>query len=359
MTKKKVLLIIVVFLGLFLIANSSTFQDKVFEMVLKRRVTPPRNYLGNNRNLDIIFCGSGSPFPDYTFKRGQACLAILAKGHFFLFDTGSGSADKIAIYQLPTRRLSQVFFSHLHSDHIAGLGEVRLQSWIQGKNEPLKVSGPKGTLRTVKGFYEAYFRDSGFRIAHHGTEYLDPKGPTYTPQDITLGPGQESKVVFEEDNLKITVFLVKHAPIEPAFGYRIDFGDRSVTYSGDTVKHKNIARFGKNTDVLIHEALNGDMVKLIAKRLKEISRVRLSKIIHDILDYHASPSEAAESANEAGASLLALNHIVPPLPNRIAESIFLRKAKKVIKKDLLIAYDGLHIRLPLGTKEIIKDDLRP
>ena len=359
MTKKKVLLIVLSFLAFFLIANSSTFQDKVLEMVLKRRVVPPRNYLGNNKNLDIIFCGSGSPFPDYTFKRGQACLAIMAKGHLFIFDTGSGSADKMAIYQLPISRTSQVFFSHLHSDHIAGLGDIRLQTWVQGKNEPLKVSGPKGTMRTVKGFYEAYFRDSGFRVAHHGTDYLDPKGSTYMPQDITLNPGQESKVVFQEDNLKITAFLVNHAPIEPAFGYRIDFGNRSVTYSGDTIKHKNIARFGKNTDVLIHEALNRDMVKLIAKRLQKISRTKLSKIIHDILDYHASPSEAAESANEAGASLLALNHIVPPLPNKIAERIFLRKAKKVIKKDLLIAYDGLHIRLPLGTKEIIKDDLRP
>ncbi len=353
------LLVLLFFILIFLSRNNHQFQDRIFKAALKQRVQLPRADLGGEKNLDIVFCGSGSPFPDPINKRGQPCLAVFAKNHFFLFDAGSNSAVKLAIYRLPLQKLSQVFFTHLHSDHFSGLGEVRLLTWLQGKKSALKVLGPNGTKRTVEAYKEAYFIDSTFRIAHHGADFLNPSGTTYQTQEIQFSKEEKSKIVFEDGPLKITAFLVDHSPITHAFGYRVDFGDRSLTISGDSIKHPNIIKFSKNADVLVHEALNPMMVKGLEKRFNEIGNKLAAKLMGDILDYHTSPLEAAETANEAKAELLVLTHIVPPLPNALVERIFLRKASKIRKKDTILAFDGLHLRLPLGKKIILKGDFRP
>ena len=85
----------------------------------------------------------------------------------------------------------------------------------------------------------------------------------------------------------------------------------------------------------------------------------MSKIMDDILDYHTTPLEAAKTANAAKAKLLVLNHIVPPLLNPFLERIFLREALEIREKGTILAFDGLHLRLPLGQKTILQEDLRP
>ncbi len=353
------ILFLLLFALILLARNNHQFQDKIFEAALKQRVQLPRAGLGGEQNLDIVFCGSGSPFPDPINKRGQPCLAVFAKNHFFLFDAGSDSAAKLAIYRLPLQKLDHVFFTHLHSDHFSGLGEIRLLTWVQGKSSPLKVLGPNGTKRTVEGYKEAYFMDSTFRIAHHGVNALNPSGTTYQTQEIQISKEEKSKVVFEDGAFKITAFLVDHSPIKHAFGYRVDFGDRSLTISGDSIKHPNIIEFSKNADVLVHEALNPMMVKALEKRFDKLGNKLAAKLMKDILDYHTSPLEAAQTANKAKAKLLVLTHIVPPLPNALVERVFLREALKIREKDTILAFDGLHLRLPLGKKTILKGDFRP
>jgi len=37
----------------------------------------------------------------------------------------------------------------------------------------------------------------------------------------------EQGVVYQNGDLKVTAFTVDHAPIKPAFGYRIDYGGHS------------------------------------------------------------------------------------------------------------------------------------
>ena len=90
--------------------------------------------------LDVVLCGTGSPLPDP--ERAGACVAVLAGGHFLLFDAGAGSNETLGRAQLPQAALDGVFFTHLHSDHISGLGDIALQSWAAGRAAPLDVYGP-------------------------------------------------------------------------------------------------------------------------------------------------------------------------------------------------------------------------
>ena len=55
--------------------------------------------------------------------------------------------------------------THFHSDHIAGLPDVNLATWVQGRATGLKVYGPAGIDDVVEGFNLAYRLDRGYRTA--------------------------------------------------------------------------------------------------------------------------------------------------------------------------------------------------
>ena len=59
--------------------------------------------------------------------------------------------------------------------------------------------------------------------------------------------------MIEEGDLRITVFAVHHHPVDPAFGFRIDYRGRSVTISGDTVYHPGLVDAAEGTDLLLQE----------------------------------------------------------------------------------------------------------
>jgi ribonuclease Z len=78
-----------------------------------------------------------------------------------------------------------------------------------------------------------------------------------------------------------------------------------------------------------------------------------AKITHDILDYHTSPVEAAETARDAGVGHLLYYHIVPPVIFPGQETLFLDGAE-----DIFAAYtvgkDGTAFSLPAGSSDIIQ-----
>ncbi|HBF89660.1 MAG TPA: MBL fold metallo-hydrolase, partial [Hyphomonas atlantica] len=69
-----------------------------------------------------------------------------------------------------------------------------------------------------------------------------------------------------------------------AVAYRFDYRGRSVTISGDTVKDDRLVTLANDTDLLIHEALNADMVSVVRDELTANGETRLAAIMNDILD---------------------------------------------------------------------------
>jgi ribonuclease Z len=68
--------------------------------------------------------------------------------------------------------------------------------------------------------------------------------------------------------------------------------------------------------------------------------------------------QAAETANAAHVGLLVYSHIVPSPPNAVAERVFLRGVSAVRDTGVVLGFDGLHVELPAGSKEIRQHDLR-
>lgn len=302
--------------------------------------------------LHVYMCGTGSPMPDPS--RAGPCLGVLAGDKAFVFDVGAGGPRNLGSMGFPTARLQSVYLTHLHSDHIDGLGELLLNSWIGGsRSTPTPISGPVGTQEVVNGFNAVYRIDSTYRVAHHGTGVANPAGfgGVATEIEIPTGPNGQL-VVLDEGDLKITAIRVDHAPIEPAFGYRIDYKDRSISISGDTVYSPGFVAASKEVDLMLHEALNKDMVAKIGSTLGERGKTTGEAIFADILDYHTSPEEAARAAQEAGAEQLVLYHIVPQLPVEMLEPVFLGEAKSEFDGPITIGQDGMIFSLPAGTNRV-------
>jgi ribonuclease Z len=74
--------------------------------------------------------------------------------------------------------------------------------------------------------------------------------------------------------------------------------------------------------------------------------------MHDIEDYHVTPEQAAQIANEARATLLVFYHLLPAPDGPLARSVFGRGVGAVRRGDWTIADDGSLYTLPLGSKEV-------
>jgi ribonuclease Z len=167
-----------------------------------------------------------------------------------------------------------------------------------------------------------------------------------------------SIVALENDGVVVTAIRVSHGPVKPAYGYRFDFAGRSVTISGDTAPDDNLARAANDTDVLVHEALSPELVKIFEDAATQSGRLRAAKIMHDIPGYHTSPIEAAKIANRAHAKLLVFTHLLPVIPNAIAGRAFLRGVSDERPNGLTLGHDGLIVRLPAGTDRIEQASLK-
>ena len=138
----------------------------------------------NDGQLHVVLCGTGSPLPDA--NRAEACTAIIAGGEFVLVDTGSGSWRKAVVNNLPAQNLSAIVLTRFHSDHIGDLGEALVQSWVAGRNHTIKIYRPPGVEKVVAGFAQAYSLDTGYRVQHHGEEWMPRAAAGAVAQPIRL-----------------------------------------------------------------------------------------------------------------------------------------------------------------------------
>lgn len=291
-------------------------------------------------SLRVFVCGSASPLLD--LKRAKACIAVITDSEFFVFDTGSGSGGRLSAGGLPLPKLSGVVFTHFHSDHISDVYNINLTSWAFGRKYPLPVYGPEGVKRVVKGMNDAYALDRGYRVAHHG-ELLNPEHGLLIAKPIEAGK------FYQRGEFSITAIAVDHSPIEPAFGYRVDYGDRSVVISGDAIVSEDLMKASEGVDLLLHDALSSKMILGASKRASNAGNTQTAQILNDVLSYHAHPEDIAEAARAARVKQLAFYHLVPPPRNEAMEKIFMEG----VSKDVILTEDLMWFELPKGSSELI------
>jgi len=242
--------------------------------------------------IEITLLGTGSPLVDPD-RAGPATL-VRAGGTTLLFDCGRGVLMRAAAVGVQANALTALVLTHLHSDHITDLNDVITSRWVTTfAPTPLRVIGPPGTASVVDGLLASLAPDISYRLAHH--------------DDLTWDPGVEvaehlEGVVFDEDGVRVLAAPTDHRPVHPSVGFRVEHGGHAVVIAGDTVPCEGLDRLCQGADALVHTVIRADLVEAIP-----LPRLQ------DILDYHSSVEQAAQTAARNGVGTLVLTHYVPPL----------------------------------------------
>ncbi|MBT73171.1 MAG: ribonuclease Z [Gammaproteobacteria bacterium] len=315
-------------------------QDTVLERgaaVIAKRGTAP---LTESESLRVYVCGSASPLG---MGQAQACIAVITPEHFYLIDSGAGSTDNINRLGLPMNRLQGLLLTHFHSDHIAEIYEVNLASWIQARPQPLTIYGPQGVDEVTNGVNASYRQDRIYRTGHHGEDMLPSALGVLQHKTIAAG------VILEDGDLKISAYVAEHPPIEPAVGYRFDYRGRSIVISGDSNVNGDTLKIVDGADLLLHDALSLPTVTALSDAMGAVGQSRQSKIVADVMDYHASTDSLIELGEKSNVDIVAFYHLVPVPLNSVLENVFMRGAPD----NFLLTEDLMWFELPIDSDDIV------
>ena len=213
-------IIVVALAGAFLFAAfSPSFDEWLYAKMAAHVAERPLPVLAKPGELSVLLCGTNAPLPDP--RRAGACTLVAAGDDLYVVDAGLASARNLVMWRVPLAKVEGVFLTHFHSDHIADLGELRLQTWVAGRSAPLKVYGPPGVEDVVAGFNKAYSHDADYRTAHHGEGFL-PREDVDLVAVIIPMTGATAPAL-SAGGLTVTAIKVHHDPVKPAYGYRFDY----------------------------------------------------------------------------------------------------------------------------------------
>lgn len=306
-------------------------QVKVIQAQAKNSET----LLADKENITIFTIGTASPLPG---DRVQTGTAIFVNGHFFMFDVGDGVVRRAENMGLPLAQLDGIFITHWHSDHMMDLPSLISRSWLLGRTNDLHLYGPNGTDTLNQAIDQFLHIENQHRVTHHGMETMDISKAKAIPHEFKNVQGGKA-IIYQQDGITITAFDVDHEPIEPAVGYVIEYKGKKVVLSGDTKKDKLVLEMSKDADVLIHEVMFMSLMAKMEANMKKQGMERNAKIVHDIQDYHTSPSDVAEIATRANVKKLILNHFAP-IPDLLPMKILYKRELKGYDGEIIFSNDG-------------------
>lgn len=280
--------------------------------------------------MEILFLGTSAGQPSKQRNVQSIALKLLdERNEIWLFDCGEATQHQILSTSLKPRKVSKIFISHLHGDHIFGLpGFLASRNFQSSEGEgprDLDLYGPAG----IKSFVMTALRISkthlSYRIHFHEWEESSCSNEAFQvfeDDDFEVYAGKLFHSIFclgyrivEKDRvgqLDAEKLKADGLPFGPLFGklkagediayagqiYRAKdyIGEekkgRTVSIFADTRKTDAAVRLAAGSDVLIHEATYNAFEEKIARK-------------HG----HSTSKEAAQVAREAGVDRLLLTHI--------------------------------------------------
>ncbi|MDO4432165.1 MAG: ribonuclease Z [Aerococcaceae bacterium] len=272
--------------------------------------------------MKLLFLGTGAGVPSKGRNVSALALKLLDElNEVWLFDCGEATQHQILHTTLKPRKITKIFITHLHGDHIFGLpgflssrsfqggegeltiyGPPGIQSFIQATLKfsktkllyPLQIvelSEEGGTLHFEKGWKVDYLPlnhgvlSFGFRITEPdsvGELLIDQLKAFNIPNGPIFGQLKRGEIVTLEDGtvLNGADFL---APNKKG---------NVVTILGDTRQTPNIQPLAQNANALVHECTF------------EASEPKMAANY-----YHSTSHQAANAALQANVKQLFLNHI--------------------------------------------------
>ncbi|MGH3652984.1 MBL fold metallo-hydrolase [Glutamicibacter sp.] len=279
-------------------------------------------------------------------KRAGISTAVVIGDSVYLVDAGTGVGNQLMKAGFSPSNLRGIFLTHLHSDHTIDLASLAIFGMftLPAGKAPISIIGPgdrgalppvspravtapqplypenptPGTASMFSHLMQAYATDLNDRVIdalrpspldHFTASDIEiPAGTGYHPNENPTPQGFAPFEIHRDELVTVTATLVKHPPIAPAFAFRFDTVDGSVTISGDTAPCQNLATLAQGTDLLLHEAIDFDWVE---RAYGSVGTLEAQASMDHHRASHTSPQQAIDIAHQAGARALALHHLVP------------------------------------------------
>ncbi len=242
----------------------------------------------------VTILGTGTPIPS-AHRAGPAVL-VTHDATAIVVDAGRSVVMRLAGAGLWPTNLDAVFLTHHHSDHVVGLQDLLLTRWIMDRDDScpaLPVIVPDGPLvALVEGALDVWEADLAARSIHSGRATR----PGIHPRPFAAGP---PTAVWERSGVTVRGGAVRHEPLTPAVGYRIETPDGVVAVSGDTLVCDEVAALAEGADVLVYEAMRFAPIEALPESRRFI------------LDYHADTRLIGRQAAVLGVPTLVLTHLIP------------------------------------------------
>jgi ribonuclease Z len=224
-----------------------------------------------------------------------------------LLDCGEGTTQKLLKIK-SINNIKIICITHLHNDHFLGLFSLLWYYWLNNRTEDLEIIGPPQTQETIEKIINLINTPKGMR--------------SFDLQYVELEDSNEMQVFKRKYNIK--TIKVVHSIV--AFAYRIENGNKSICYSGDTSPSQNLKKLAKNCDLLICESTFPSKFKKIAYKYG-----------------HSTPFDLAKLAIESNSKRVAMVHIFSTFSNQREK--FKLEAEKELKRKIILAEDLMKIEL--------------
>ncbi|MCK0472065.1 ribonuclease Z [Halalkalibacter sp. APA_J-10(15)] len=279
--------------------------------------------------MEFHFLGTGSGIPSKSRNVSGLAVRFLQRKDVWLFDCGEATQHQLLSSSITLSKISHIFITHLHGDHIYGLPGLLSSRSAQGGQSKLTIYGPEG----VKEFIEKTFEVSKTSLGYTIDYVIVKDGFKAYEQGITIAVKQldhviESfayKLIEDEKPGSLLVDKLKNAGISPGPIYKkIKDGEqvtlsngetihnadyvsspekgRQVVIVGDTRPIASLTPFIENVDLLIHEGTFLDDRREHAKKyghstIKEVTSLAKNANVQSLILTHIS-SRYVDMENE-------------------------------------------------------------
>ena len=232
--------------------------------------------------VTLTFLGSGDAFG--TDGRFQTCLALRGGPATMLLDCGASSLVAMKRFRLAPNDVAAVVLSHLHGDHFGGLPFLILDGQFTRRIAPLLVAGPPGVRDRVERAMEVLFPGSSRVERRFAVDFVE----------------LAERVPASVAGARVTAFGVEHPSGAPAYALRVEYGGRTVTYSGDTEWTDSLVDAARDADCFVCEAYTFD------RKLR----------------FHLDYATVHAAAPRLAARRIVLTHMGPSMLERRGEAVF-------------------------------------
>jgi ribonuclease BN (tRNA processing enzyme) len=246
--------------------------------------------------LTVVAVGTGNAYENP--ERRGPCTAVGLGPDIALVDAGRSVAEGLRIAGIPARQPALLLLTNLQPENTTGLDDLWIAAWLDGRAEPLRIAGPRGTAELVARITSAHAENAAAQATALGLP------PPLQPNVEEIA----SAASLSLGELAISSGELPGGPL-PALAYRFEARARSAVIAGTGWAPIALAEFARGASLLLHEAsfsLSPDQVPNLELAPEAADRLLREARLHTAVD------AVGDLARRAGVETLGLVRLRPP-----------------------------------------------